>query len=149
VAGFLDKIFMVKRAAALSGKPIEEEPAIQHLAGRYPEIDTSKEDAKAEREEKKAEREEKKEEKREVREDATRQKEAVSQQVEDRRRARVEQKEDRNPAGLTLHDYANANIIGSTSVALAREAEREEKIGRQQQLSGDLTGAHQHLDRAS
>jgi hypothetical protein len=81
--------------------------------------------------------------KRAIQDAADAQKEAVQKQFRD---AKVDEHFAKNPAGLSLHDYASQ---GSGHVAaLAQEAEREEKIAKQRQLVGDSKSALDHQDRA-
>jgi hypothetical protein len=53
-----------------------------------------------------------------------------------------------NPAGLSLEDYAKANIIGSPAIGQAQQAIREQELSKRLQLGGDLTGAAEHHNRA-
>jgi hypothetical protein len=80
------------------------------------------------------------------------QKQAARDAVQDAKQAQSDEirqrKEAANPTNLSLHDIASAPVIGSHATAIAREAEREEKIAKQQQLGGDLKGAQQHQNRA-
>jgi len=103
-------------------------------------------EAKDDKKEAKQDAKEVREEKKEIRDESKDAREETTDKFKERQQERQREKLDRNPANLSLKDYATE---GSGRVAaLAQEATREEAAAKQNQLRGDFTHAAQHQDRA-
>ncbi len=123
-----------------------DEPEVKAIEKRPVNVEQLEEKGDAKEEKKEAKKEEK-EEAKEAKEAAKDQSSELKDQEKIREKNRkVDEQFAKNPAGLSLGDYATK---GSGHVAaLAQEAQREEALAKQNQLRGDFGHANEHQERA-